>query len=168
MFPGQQRITAAFGYDAPHPSVRGTSTLLIHALPSAHYAAIRLPESRLPPLLTPLVGHTRTIMIGCHGSPRNFRASLVALMTRCVARAGERLRGSSRSLPIPRREVLPSGVHRPWAESNRYKISELMPFTAEWLHPVGSPSLPFCVRFKIRLQAKPLYASCNTRYGACG
>ena len=37
-FPGQRGITPAFGYDAPHPSAEGTSTPLIHALPSAHYA----------------------------------------------------------------------------------------------------------------------------------
>ena len=36
-FPGQRRVTAAFGYDAPHLSARGTLTLLIWALPSTHY-----------------------------------------------------------------------------------------------------------------------------------
>jgi len=35
---GQRGITPAFGYDAPHLGVRGTLTLLIYALPSAHYA----------------------------------------------------------------------------------------------------------------------------------
>jgi hypothetical protein len=35
---GQRRITAAFGYSAPHPSARGTSTLLSNALLSAQYA----------------------------------------------------------------------------------------------------------------------------------
>src|ERR1700738_248698 len=39
---GQRGITPAFGYSAPHPSAGGTLTLLIHALPSAHYAAVRL------------------------------------------------------------------------------------------------------------------------------
>jgi hypothetical protein len=34
---GQRDITPAFGYGAPHLSTRGTSTLLIHALPGAHY-----------------------------------------------------------------------------------------------------------------------------------
>ncbi len=47
-------------------------------------------------------------------------------MTQCVARAGEQLRVSSRSLPVTRREILPSGMHKPWAGSNRYKISELI------------------------------------------
>jgi hypothetical protein len=35
---GQRGITPAFGYGAPHLSARGTLTLLINALPSAHYA----------------------------------------------------------------------------------------------------------------------------------
>src|SRR3954471_9634548 len=39
---GQRGITPAFGYSAPHPSAGGTLTLLIHALPSAHYAGVRL------------------------------------------------------------------------------------------------------------------------------
>src|SRR5271154_6364578 len=37
---GQRGITPAFGYSAPHPSAGGTLTLLIHALPSAHYVYI--------------------------------------------------------------------------------------------------------------------------------
>jgi hypothetical protein len=36
-FSGQRGITPAFGYDAPHPSARGISTLLNNALLSAHY-----------------------------------------------------------------------------------------------------------------------------------
>src|ERR1700726_4566612 len=39
--PGQRGITPAFGYSAPHPSTEGTSTPMIHALPSAHYGAVR-------------------------------------------------------------------------------------------------------------------------------
>ena len=46
---GRQGITPAFGYSAPHPSAEGTLTLLIHALPSAHYGPVRLPPR--PPLL---------------------------------------------------------------------------------------------------------------------
>src|SRR5256714_6307418 len=38
---GQRGITPAFGYSAPHPSAGGTLTLLIHALPSAHYGSFR-------------------------------------------------------------------------------------------------------------------------------
>ena len=36
-FPGQRGITPAFGYGAPHPGARGTSTLRNNALLSAHY-----------------------------------------------------------------------------------------------------------------------------------
>src|SRR6516225_8632493 len=39
---GQRGITPAFGYDAPHLGVRGTSTLLSNVLLSTHYAAVRL------------------------------------------------------------------------------------------------------------------------------
>jgi hypothetical protein len=40
--PGQRGITPAFGYSAPHPSAEGTSTPMIHALPSAHYDPVRI------------------------------------------------------------------------------------------------------------------------------
>ena len=42
---GQRGITPAFGYDALHPSARGTSTLTINALPGAQYQSVRLPTS---------------------------------------------------------------------------------------------------------------------------
>src|ERR1700732_692672 len=46
---GQRGITPAFGYSAPHPSAGGTLTLLIHALPSAHYGlGCPLPDHRTP------------------------------------------------------------------------------------------------------------------------
>src|ERR1019366_8711133 len=35
--PASEAVNPAFGYDAPHPSTRGTSTLLNNALLSAHY-----------------------------------------------------------------------------------------------------------------------------------
>jgi len=49
-FFGPRGITPAFGYNAPHSSVRGTSTLLNIALLSAHYEPRRhrLAFSRLP------------------------------------------------------------------------------------------------------------------------
>src|SRR5450432_146700 len=61
--PGPRGITPAFGYGAPHPSARGTSTLPINALLSAHYGPLRLPARalavicsrlRLPRVATPL------------------------------------------------------------------------------------------------------------------
>src|SRR5580693_3834622 len=42
---GQRGITPAFGYSAPHPSAGGTLTLLIWALPSAHYEPLRHPSA---------------------------------------------------------------------------------------------------------------------------
>src|ERR1035441_2284311 len=49
--PGPRGITPAFGYGAPHPSARGTSTLPINALLSAQYGTFGLPPStvRLQP-----------------------------------------------------------------------------------------------------------------------
>ncbi len=41
-FSGPRGITPAFEYGTPHPSARGTSTLLSDALLSAHYGAVRL------------------------------------------------------------------------------------------------------------------------------
>jgi hypothetical protein len=41
---GPRGVTPAFGYGAPHPSARGTSTLLSNALLSAHCSAVRLLE----------------------------------------------------------------------------------------------------------------------------
>jgi hypothetical protein len=43
--PGRRGVTPAFGYGAPHPGPRGTSTLLNNALLSAHYGPIRHPMS---------------------------------------------------------------------------------------------------------------------------
>ena len=40
---GQRGITPAFGYDAPHPSARGTLTLLNNVLLSTQYEPVRLP-----------------------------------------------------------------------------------------------------------------------------
>ena len=47
-FSGPRGITPAFGYGAPHPSARGTSTLLSNALLSAHYGPVRLPAGAAP------------------------------------------------------------------------------------------------------------------------
>ena len=41
---GQRGITPAFGYDAPHPSARGTLPLLNNVLLSTHYEPLRLPN----------------------------------------------------------------------------------------------------------------------------
>ena len=42
---GQRGITPAFGYGAPHPSIRGTSTHLSTSLPNAQCRSVRLPRS---------------------------------------------------------------------------------------------------------------------------
>jgi len=47
---GRRDNTPAFGYDAPHSSVRGTSTLLNNALLSAQYEPLRHPTAPGPSL----------------------------------------------------------------------------------------------------------------------
>ena len=51
---GQRGITPAFGYGTPHPSARGTSTLLNNALLSAHYGFLRLLPIHPQPLRSTL------------------------------------------------------------------------------------------------------------------
>ncbi len=99
------------------------------------------------PSLIPLLGHTRSIKIGCRESIKNFRVSLVARLTWCVVRMGRRPRVSVYSLPVSLQTVLPSGMNRPWAESDSYQISGLIPFNVAGPPTIASSSLPFCVRF---------------------
>ena len=83
----------------------------------------------------------------CHSSSKNLRVSLVALITSCVARADSNTTlpvtaGLLLQLAITRREMLPlpfraHSMNRPWAGSNRYKISELMSFAKRCSPPRG-------------------------------
>jgi hypothetical protein len=68
---GQRGITPAFGYGTPHPGARGTSTLLISALPGAHYEPIRLPASarRYAPVFPRVLPPTVTMPSDPAGSP---------------------------------------------------------------------------------------------------
>src|SRR5450432_1968990 len=77
--PGPRGITPAFGYGAPHPSARGTSTLLINALLSAHYLFVRLPTGvhagriagrLLQPVRPTTAGHQRGLPVLAHGISR--------------------------------------------------------------------------------------------------
>src|SRR6516225_8128697 len=59
--PANEAVNPAFGYDAPHPSVRGTSTLLNNALLSAHCRPLRHPKMPGPSLAgdrLPILRHT--------------------------------------------------------------------------------------------------------------
>ena len=68
---GQRGITPAFGYGAPHPSAGGTSTLLIWALPSAHYGPVRLPAAvQSAPVIPRWLPPPVTIPADAAGSPR--------------------------------------------------------------------------------------------------
>jgi len=61
--PGQRGVTPAFGYSTPHPGARGTLTLLISALPSAHYGMIRPLHGHryFPPSWASLIGFSLII-----------------------------------------------------------------------------------------------------------
>ena len=85
-----------------------------------YYSAIRLPESHLPFSLLRLVGHTRFLHDwSVTESNKNLWVSLVALMTSMCSANGPSTPGLLSQLARTRREMLPSSVHRPWAESNR-------------------------------------------------
>ena len=122
-----------------------------------YYSAIRLPESRLPPLLIRLVGHTRTSVSGvswfvqepqgltgclddmvCSASGASDPGSLLAACQNAV-----------RSIAFQHAQTL--------GRIQQIQNFGLMPFTAERPLPGDSPSLPFCVRFKIRLRREPPY-----------
>src|SRR6266498_530479 len=91
--PGPRGITPAFGYGAPHPGARGTSTLPINALLSAHYGTVRL----LPGV------HARLVAIRLPGPVclRRHQGGLPVLVHVVSRRAwGLRLRRGRRRLAI--------------------------------------------------------------------
>src|ERR1700675_4746421 len=77
--PGQRGITPAFGYSAPHPSAEGTSTPMIHALPSAHYGEVRLlaPDHHRLRLLTFPMWTSRGVPLWSDARPPGSRARSV-------------------------------------------------------------------------------------------
>src|SRR5664279_2988133 len=86
--PGQRGITPAFGYSAPHPSAEGTSTPMTHALPSAHYEAVR-----------PWVAHR-------YFRPRGFAACAFSL---AIARQVLKFRTRARMRVTPPKHRTPHG-----------------------------------------------------------
>jgi hypothetical protein len=71
---GQRGITPAFGYGAPHPGARGTSTLLNNVLLSTHYEPVRLPTRPPRGYLFPQGVGSRRLA----GSPRFLGRSVLA------------------------------------------------------------------------------------------
>ena len=110
----------------------------------------------MPSSLIRLVGHTQTSMSGASSFVQEPQGLTGCLDDTLCSASGRATPGLLSQLARARREMLPSSMHKPWAESNRYKISELMSFTAGRPLPVDSPSLPFCVRFKMRFRRKRL------------
>ena len=123
MFPGQRRITAAFGYDAPHPSDRGTLTLLTHALPSAHYQPVRLPVSvhrcRVPSGFTArtMDHHPRSVT----GSP----GSRVSNFRTCTGSSDHA--GAETLSQVANDSMLPSGPKTPWAPRRFFSFRGSIP-----------------------------------------
>src|ERR1700675_3037401 len=99
--PGQRGITPAFGYSAPHPSTEGTSTPMIHALPSAHYEPLRHPRA---PSLS-LAGFRLVIADHAMGLPVLRTLSLCTCCRHYPgAAAGRTLRSASPSrISLPRK-----------------------------------------------------------------
>src|ERR1700674_1698977 len=98
--PGQRGITPAFGYSAPHPSTEGTSTPMIHALPSAHYEPLRHPRA---PSLS-LTGFRLVIADHALGLPVFRALSLCTCRRHYPGAASERIASliSSRRISLPR------------------------------------------------------------------
>src|SRR6266480_975540 len=99
--PGQRGITPAFGYSAPHPSAEGTSTPMIHALPSAHYEPLRHPRA---PSLS-LTGFRLVVADHALGFPVFRALSLCTCRRHYPAAVSERIASliSSRRISLPRK-----------------------------------------------------------------
>src|SRR5713101_5119746 len=100
---GRRRITAVFGYDAPHSSARGTSTLPNNALLSTHYGTVRLLQHV----------HVRRSVYGLHGPAlivRPRRAGDLPVLVHVVSQRARvlRLRRTDSPLAICVAAVLPS------------------------------------------------------------
>src|SRR5271170_2767444 len=149
---GQRGITPAFGYSAPHPSAGGTLTLLIHALPSAHYTPVRLLQSvhrRRQPLRPSRRGPARRHAArpnrrsprACPGESRGSDAILCSVMWSPTPPERQRLTWRCRTCCL--RRCLPS---RPLRASR---------FRGSIAHPTAS----LCT-----LHSRRRRRPCNTRY----
>jgi hypothetical protein len=99
---GQRGITPAFGYDAPHLGVRGTSTLLSNVLLSTHYAAVRL-------LGDVHTGRTASAFARRPADLRRHPRGLPVPVQKVSRRVwGLRLRRTDPGLALPPGAVLPS------------------------------------------------------------
>ena len=140
---GRRGITPAFGYSAPHPSAEGTLTLLIHALPSAHYGPVRLPPR--PPLLDasrPLPSPA-TASVPCP-LPRRIERVLLSI-TSPFTRPSPHLAGSASALWISR-PAQASLALRPAGSLDRQKRP-----LSRGSDPSGHPAEPL-VSFQINRQ----------------
>jgi hypothetical protein len=107
---GQQGITPAFGYSAPHPSAGGTLTLLTHTLPSTHYAG-----SDSSPGRTPRQGLSACFVLPSeHPDPNHVVGPDITISSTSVCPAGCRhpdfaLGPRARRTKTPKRVRYPTG-----------------------------------------------------------
>ncbi len=106
--PGQRGVTPAFGYGAPHPSARGTSTLLICALPGAHYGPIRHPHASAP--LPGVAGYRSGLAPWI--SPRDVEGFSSCFTCPCHRAAVEHPAGVDSRISQIRQSMLPSPLLR--------------------------------------------------------
>ena len=121
--PGQRGITPAFGYSAPHPSAEGTSTPMIHALPSAQYGLIRLlihVHARRAAYRLPEPGMDEISQV-----PRKERLRVHNKVSDCA-----------RSFPC---KPVRHGTMLPSPQQNEIGTSELDPFIAVEMAIAGHP-----------------------------
>jgi hypothetical protein len=103
--PGQRGITPAFGYSAPHPSAEGTLTPMIHALPSAHYGAIRP---------SPLHRYSRLAVFAACASPLPSGGWFLQFRAKACVRLTPPLRRSPSTQSSGLRRTCPRRASRSW------------------------------------------------------
>ena len=137
LFPlsGQRGITPAFGYGAPHPRARGTSTLLNHVLLSTHYAAVRLLSDVPAGRVAVAFARRPAVLV-----PNRRRRGLPVFVPEVSRRVwGLRLRRTDQGLALAPPGMLPSAKFRA-------STSCLQLFGAQY-----PPHLYPCLRFAVHL-----------------
>ena len=147
------------------PSLRRHYPASIHSIglrASTVLRILRTPCCHLPPLLARLVGHTRTGTIGLRDASKNFRASLVALTTCCVARMGLRLRVSDDRSPWRGHRYCLQACTHPGQDPTGTKISELNTIQGGRAIPLPFILTTFLCTLQPATSAKPLYTLAAT------
>ena len=120
---GRRGITPAFGYSAPHPSAGGTLTLLIHALPSAHYDPVRI-------LIRVHVHRSAVAFMNRPGLPVRARMRLPRFRAKNFSTCARPQ--TARGSPM---QAIRHGTMLPSLQRNEIGTSELDPFRSSILGP---------------------------------